>query len=132
MTEETPVLIAGAGPTGLALAATRSPSCRHDASSPGAAARDTARWPVPWYGLAATGSATMSTTSTTDLADYVIATVRAHEAELRRAGVRHLSLFGSVARGEAADESDVDLLVELDPRHSRPPPRLGQTSRTAT
>ncbi|HKM62839.1 MAG TPA: nucleotidyltransferase domain-containing protein [Acidisphaera sp.] len=65
--------------------------------------------------MAATGSATMSTTSTTDLADYVIATVRAHEAELRRAGVRHLSLFGSVARGEAADESDVDLLVELDP-----------------
>jgi hypothetical protein len=34
---------------------------------------------------------------------------------LRRAGIRHLSLFGSVARGEADDTSDVDLAAELDP-----------------
>jgi uncharacterized protein len=30
--------------------------------------------------------------------DEVIATLRAHEAELRAAGVERLSLFGSVAR----------------------------------
>ena len=41
----------------------------------------------------------MSTGSTTNLAEHVIATLRAHKAELRRAGVRHLSLFGSVAPG---------------------------------
>ena len=35
----------------------------------------------------------MSTTSTTDLAEHVIATLRGHEAELRRAGIRRLSLF---------------------------------------
>jgi predicted nucleotidyltransferase len=52
---------------------------------------------------------------TTDLAEHVIATLRAHEAELRHAGIRHLSLFGSVARGEANAGSDVDLAVELDP-----------------
>jgi len=57
----------------------------------------------------------MSTTSTTDLAEHVIATLRAHEAELRKAGIRHLSLFGAVARGDAEDESDVDLAAELDP-----------------
>ena len=57
----------------------------------------------------------MSTTSTTDLAEHVIATLRAHEAELRKAGIRHLSLFGSVARGDAEDQSDVDLAAELDP-----------------
>lgn len=57
----------------------------------------------------------MSTTNTSDLADYVITTLRAHEAELRRAGIRHLSLFGSVARGDAELDSDVDLLVDLDP-----------------
>ena len=57
----------------------------------------------------------MSTTSTTDLAEHVIATLRAHKAELRKAGIRHLSLFGSVARGDAGDESDVDLAAELDP-----------------
>ena len=53
--------------------------------------------------------------STIDLADHVIATLRAHEAELRRAGIRRVSLFGSVARGDADADSDVDLAVELDP-----------------
>jgi len=57
----------------------------------------------------------MSTKTTTDLAEHVIATLRAHEAELRRAGIRHLSLFGSVARGEAEADSDVDLVAEFDP-----------------
>ena len=57
----------------------------------------------------------MSTTTTTGLAERVIATLRAHEAELHQAGIRHLSLFGSVARGDARADSDVDLLVDLDP-----------------
>jgi predicted nucleotidyltransferase len=47
-------------------------------------------------------------------ADDVIAILRAHEVELRAAGVRHASLFGSVARGDASPDSDVDLAVELD------------------
>ena len=34
--------------------------------------------------------------------------------ELKRYGVATLSVFGSVARDEAADASDVDLLVEFD------------------
>jgi uncharacterized protein len=38
-------------------------------------------------------------------------------AELRRLGTRRLALFGSVrARGEGSDSSDIDLLVELQPR----------------
>jgi predicted nucleotidyltransferase len=57
----------------------------------------------------------VSTTTATDMAEHVIATLRAHEAELHRAGIRHLSLFGSVARGDATVNSDVDLVVELDP-----------------
>lgn len=48
-------------------------------------------------------------------AEQVIATLRAHEAELRAAGVRTLSLFGSVARGEAGQGSDIDLVAEFDP-----------------
>jgi predicted nucleotidyltransferase len=39
----------------------------------------------------------------------VIATLRAHEAELRKAGVRSLSLFGSAARGKTENDSDIDL-----------------------
>jgi uncharacterized protein len=47
-------------------------------------------------------------------ADEVLATLRAHEQELRAAGIKRLSLFGSVARGDASPNSDVDLAVELD------------------
>ncbi len=46
--------------------------------------------------------------------DQVIAILRSHEAELRAAGVEHLRLFGSVARGDQTAESDIDILVELD------------------
>lgn len=47
--------------------------------------------------------------------ESAIRTLKAHEAELRALGVQRLSLFGSVARGEAGPESDVDLAVTLDP-----------------
>jgi predicted nucleotidyltransferase len=47
-------------------------------------------------------------------AESIVATLQAHEPELRRAGIRHLSLFGSTARGEAGPESDIDLAAELD------------------
>jgi uncharacterized protein len=33
-------------------------------------------------------------------------------------GARNIRVFGSVARGQAADDSDLDLLVELDPNRS--------------
>jgi predicted nucleotidyltransferase len=46
--------------------------------------------------------------------DTVLDTLRAHEGELRRLGVSHAAVFGSVARGEARADSDVDVLVELD------------------
>jgi len=48
-------------------------------------------------------------------AEQVIATLRAHEAELRQAGLRALSLFGSIARGETEADSDIDLAAEFDP-----------------
>jgi predicted nucleotidyltransferase len=57
----------------------------------------------------------MSTTTTPDPTERIIATLRAHEDELRRAGIRHLSLFGSIARGDAEAASDVDLAAEFDP-----------------
>jgi predicted nucleotidyltransferase len=45
--------------------------------------------------------------------DMVITKLREHEDELRAAGAEHLSVFGSVARGEATPESDLDILVKL-------------------
>lgn len=47
--------------------------------------------------------------------DQIIATLRLHEAELRRHGVAHASLFGSVARGEARADSDIDILIDVEP-----------------
>ena len=46
--------------------------------------------------------------------DIVLDTLRSHESELRRFGVAHAAVFGSVARGEATKDSDVDVLVDLD------------------
>ena len=50
----------------------------------------------------------------TSLAE-VLSVLRGNQPELRRRGVLHAAVFGSVARGEAHADSDVDVLVELDP-----------------
>lgn len=46
--------------------------------------------------------------------EQVIATLRAHERQLKEAGIVRLSLFGSTARGDAGPDSDVDLLATFD------------------
>lgn len=48
----------------------------------------------------------------------------AHRVELQSRGVKSLALFGSAARDEAVESSDVDLLVEFD----RPTGLLGLIS----
>jgi len=44
--------------------------------------------------------------------EQVLATLRAHEPTLKAVGVVHLSLFGSTARGDAQEDSDVDLFFD--------------------
>ena len=51
----------------------------------------------------------------TRAAHNVLKILKEHEVELRRLGVRHAAVFGSVARGEARPDSDIDVLVALDP-----------------
>jgi uncharacterized protein len=46
--------------------------------------------------------------------DDVINKLRAHEPELKAAGIVRLAVFGSVARGDNSPESDVDLLADFD------------------
>ena len=46
----------------------------------------------------------------------IIAKLREHESELKAAGIQHLFLHGSYARGTAIREmSDVDLIAEFAP-----------------
>lgn len=45
--------------------------------------------------------------------DKVLDRLRHHRTALRDAGIVHVSVFGSVARGQAGPASDVDLLVEF-------------------
>ncbi len=40
--------------------------------------------------------------------------IQAHLAELRALGARRIGVFGSFARGEARDDSDVDVYVEFE------------------
>ena len=44
-----------------------------------------------------------------------IETLRRSEPALRRRGVKHAALFGSVARGDDRPDSDIDIMIEVDP-----------------
>ena len=47
-------------------------------------------------------------------AEYVLRELEKHADELRAFGVKRIGIFGSVARGEAREDSDLDLLVDLE------------------
>jgi len=44
-----------------------------------------------------------------------LAVLRRSEAALRARGVCHAALFGSVARGDDRPDSDIDVMIEVDP-----------------
>ena len=44
-----------------------------------------------------------------------LSVLRQHADILRARGVRHAALFGSVARGDNRPDSDIDILVDIDP-----------------
>lgn len=44
--------------------------------------------------------------------DEAIAKLKQHKTELRQLGIEHLYLFGSTARGEAREDSDIDLFFD--------------------
>jgi len=44
----------------------------------------------------------------------IITTLREHAAELKAAGIVHLRLHGSMARGQQTPASDVDLIADMD------------------
>jgi predicted nucleotidyltransferase len=46
--------------------------------------------------------------------ERVLLLIEEHQAQIQAFGVNRLGLFGSFARGEQDEDSDVDLLVEFD------------------
>ena len=69
--------------------------------------------------------------ATVPVRDAVLAILRSNRGRLAATyGVRDLLLFGSIARGEATEVSDVDLIVEFDPDRITLPHSL--TSRTTS
>ena len=48
-------------------------------------------------------------------AEEALATLRRHEPALRARGICHAAVFGSVARGGNRSDSDLDILIELEP-----------------
>ncbi len=46
--------------------------------------------------------------------DEILQVLAEHREELKGFGVKSLALFGSVVRGEARPDSDVDILVEFE------------------
>jgi predicted nucleotidyltransferase len=51
--------------------------------------------------------------------DEAIRTIRAHQYDLTEMGVTHAAIFGSVARGSDKPDSDVDVMIEVDPTKVR-------------
>lgn len=45
----------------------------------------------------------------------VIAILKEHESFFREKGITRLAVFGSMARGDARPDSDVDLVIDVDP-----------------
>lgn len=48
-------------------------------------------------------------------AQTLLVQLASHKDALQKFGVNRIGIFGSVARGEATEKSDIDLLVEFDP-----------------
>jgi uncharacterized protein len=46
--------------------------------------------------------------------EEIFQTLKPHQEKLRALGVRKLGVFGSYARGESKETSDLDFLVELE------------------
>lgn len=47
--------------------------------------------------------------------EFILETIRSKKRELKKFGIQRIGLFGSYARGEQTEDSDIDILVDFDP-----------------
>jgi predicted nucleotidyltransferase len=50
--------------------------------------------------------------------EAVLSCLRRHQSELQKRGILHAAVFGSVARGDMNEGSDIDILIEINPEIS--------------
>ncbi len=46
--------------------------------------------------------------------EEVIRLIKENYGEIKKFGVKRIGIFGSVVRGEAGEDSDIDILVEFE------------------
>ena len=47
--------------------------------------------------------------------EYIISTIKDHKPEINNLGVQSIGLFGSYARNEQSQSSDIDILIDFIP-----------------
>ena len=47
--------------------------------------------------------------------DFILNAIRSNKPELAKFGIINIGLFGSYVRGEASQDSDIDILIEFTP-----------------
>ena len=47
--------------------------------------------------------------------EYILNTIKSKEREISNFGIRSIGLFGSYARGEQSENSDIDILIDFEP-----------------
>ncbi len=48
--------------------------------------------------------------------EYILSIIKTHKPNLKIFGVESVGLFGSYARNEQSDLSDIDILIDFDPQ----------------
>jgi len=46
---------------------------------------------------------------------YILSVLKSNKNRLSKLGIREVGLFGSYARGEQSDKSDIDILIDFNP-----------------
>jgi uncharacterized protein len=47
--------------------------------------------------------------------EYILRTIRSKKSEITRLGIKNIGIFGSYARDEQTENSDIDILIDFEP-----------------
>lgn len=95
---------------------TRRDDSRHEASPAGRHGGSLACHPAPLIRPASHGpSSLLALIRDMTSLEHVLRVLRAQETALRAMGISQAAVFGSIARGDATERSDINLLVDIDP-----------------